>query len=79
LTVARAVFDTLADAPGQESSLGQLAEAFAATGDPRLAFAYTDSALAVARRYGLRQQEVDGLRHKAALYFDAGDLQRSLS
>ena len=78
LATARATYDTLDYAPGVESALGQMAEAYAAEGQAELAFAYTDSALAIARHFGLRQQEVDGLRHKAVLYFNAGDLQRSL-
>jgi len=79
LTDARTLYDSIGYAPGRESVLGQIAEAYAALGDPKLAFAYTDSALLVARRYRLRQQEVDGLRHKALLFFDAGDRERALA
>jgi tetratricopeptide (TPR) repeat protein len=62
---------------GEENALGQLGTAYDAM-EPQLAFAYLDSALALAHRAGLRQAETDDLQLIAGLYDESGDHARAL-
>jgi CHAT domain-containing protein len=63
---------------GEEAALGQLVAAYQALGEPRLAIAVLDSALAIARDVGLRREEAANLESLADVYREAGDLRRAL-
>lgn len=63
---------------GEQQALGQLATAYELTGEEHKSFALLDSALRIARRLGLVDEEVDDLRLIAGLHLRLGDARRAL-
>jgi len=78
LHVAHARYAAIDYPVGLENVLGQLAVAYSERGESSRAFAYLDSALAIATKYGLREPEADDLELIAELYDHAGDHVRAL-
>jgi CHAT domain-containing protein len=72
------IFRSVGYETGEENVLGQLGTAYAAEGQPGPAFAAMDSAIAIARKQGMRAQEASNLETIAALYSTFGDDQRAL-
>ena len=67
-----------ADSITEVNAMGQLAMAYNALGQPQRAFALLDSAIVVARRRLLRQEEAENISLLAELFGDAGDHQHAL-
>ena len=70
---ARRLADSAGDAVGLAAALGQAAVAHSVMGQPGLALVAVDSALAVARRHGMREEEAGDLLVVAGIYAEAGD------
>jgi len=78
LEESRRLADSASDPVGLENALGQLAVAWSALGEPGRALVTLDSAMAIARRHGLREEEANNLLVAASIYRDAGDADRAL-
>lgn len=66
-------------AAGEQKALSQLATAFELTGEIDRAFSALDTAIAIARRLGLRNEEAEDLRLLAGLHQGVGDYRRAVS
>ena len=65
--------DEADDPVGSEAALGQLAVAWSVQGELGRALAVLDSAMDIARRQGLRQEEANDLAVAASIHYAAGD------
>lgn len=73
LNKARSLYADLEYPTGEESALGQLAIAYSILGEQQKAIAYIDSAVTVARKYGLAREQAEDLIVYAELLGEAGD------
>jgi CHAT domain-containing protein len=78
LADARRLVDAAGDPVGQESALGQLAVVWVTLGELGRAVAVLDTAISIARRHGLRQEEANDLAVAASIYGAAGDMERAI-
>ena len=78
LADARAEYQSIQYVTGEISALGQLGVAHASIGRFDDAFGALDTALALARRHGLRQEEAGNLEALADVYHAAGEPRRAL-
>jgi len=78
LLEARSRYADLDFPADEQNTLGQLGTAYLALGDFQSALLALDSALAISRRHGLRQEEASNLEWLAELYRQMGDPQRAL-
>jgi CHAT domain-containing protein/tetratricopeptide (TPR) repeat protein len=67
------------NAYGAQNAVGQLGTAFALAGDLGRAYQHLDSAVTLARSFGMRGEEGENLRVLGELYREAGDWPRALS
>ena len=63
---------------GMESVMGQMGSAYSSLGEPQKAIAYLDSAISIARKYGLVREEAEDLQVYAEMLGDAGDHRAAL-
>jgi CHAT domain-containing protein len=75
---ARAIYQELEFAPGEQNALGQLAVAYEGLGAYGSAFAALDTSLAIAQATGMRTEEAEILRLIAGLHARVGDLPQAL-
>ena len=78
LEQSRRLADSASDPVGLENALGQMAVAWSTLGNPGRALVTMDTAISIARRFGLREQEANDLMVAASIYRDAGDADRAL-
>lgn len=78
LEEARRLYDETGYALGAQYALGQLATAFSDMGRYREAMAAMDTALALARRNRIRDQEAENHRILGSIFADLGDHRRAL-
>ena len=78
LETARRIARDIGDSVTELNARGQLALAYDALGEPQRAFALFDSAIAMARQGGRRQEAAENLQLMAGLFLDAGDFAHAL-
>ena len=78
IDTARSLYRSGHYAVGEQHALGQLATAYELTGEDHLVLETLDSALAIDRRLGLKEQEADELRLLGGAHLRLGDYRRAL-
>jgi CHAT domain-containing protein len=79
LAEARRQYASIDYRPGHLNALGQVASAYEALGDFGSAFAAADSAIALARALGMRQEEAGNLELLASIHRSAGEPRKALA